>query len=52
MLPAILDELPEYLLTRHEFPVISWFSCGAASAIATVMAYHKYGPSMEAVYDD
>jgi 3'-phosphoadenosine 5'-phosphosulfate sulfotransferase (PAPS reductase)/FAD synthetase len=29
--------------------VISWFSCGAASAIATVLAAIKY-PNMEAIY--
>ena len=29
--------------------VISWFSCGAASAIATVLAAIKYG-EIEAVY--
>lgn len=30
--------------------VISWFSCGAASAVATVLAKEKYGDAMEAVY--
>lgn len=30
--------------------VISWFSCGAASAVATILAYEKYGDKMEAVY--
>jgi len=30
--------------------VISWFSCGAASAVATVLAAIKYGDRMEAVY--
>jgi len=30
--------------------VISWFSCGAASAVATVLAAIKYGNRMEAVY--
>lgn len=30
--------------------VISWFSCGAASAVATVLAAIKYGAGMEAVY--
>ena len=30
--------------------VISWFSCGAASAYATYLAYQKYGEQMEAVY--
>jgi hypothetical protein len=29
---------------------VSWFSCGAASAAATVLARHKYGDAMEAVY--
>jgi peroxiredoxin len=30
--------------------VISWFSCGAASAYATYLAYQKYGDRLEAVY--
>jgi len=30
--------------------VISWFSCGAASAYATYLAHIKYGDQMEAVY--
>ena len=30
--------------------VISWFSCGAASAMATVIASMKYGDKLEAVY--
>lgn len=30
--------------------VISWFSCGAASAYATYLAHQKYGDRMEAVY--
>lgn len=30
--------------------VVSWFSCGAASAYATYLAYGKYGDRMEAVY--
>ena len=30
--------------------VISWFSCGAASAYATYLAHEKYGDRMEAVY--
>jgi hypothetical protein len=30
--------------------VISWFSCGAASAYATYLARAKYGDKMEAVY--
>jgi len=30
--------------------VVSWFSCGAASAYATYLAYEKYGDRMEAVY--
>lgn len=30
--------------------VISWFSCGAASAFATYLAYEKYGDKLEAVY--
>lgn len=30
--------------------VISWFSCGAASAYATYLAYEKYGDNLEAVY--
>ena len=30
--------------------VISWFSCGAASAYATYLAHLKYGDQMEAVY--
>jgi len=30
--------------------VISWFSCGAASAYATYLANQKYGDRMEAVY--
>jgi len=30
--------------------VISWFSCGAASAYATYLASQKYGDRMEAVY--
>tara|TARA_R110002124_G_scaffold2547_1_gene16143 strand:- start:159 stop:902 length:744 start_codon:yes stop_codon:yes gene_type:complete len=30
--------------------VISWFSCGAASAYATYLAYEKYGDRLEAVY--
>ena len=30
--------------------VISWFSCGAASAYATYLAHKKYGDRMEAVY--
>lgn len=30
--------------------VISWFSCGAASAYATYLAHKKYGDALEAVY--
>lgn len=30
--------------------VISWFSCGAASAVATILAAIKYGDRLEAVY--
>lgn len=30
--------------------VVSWFSCGAASAVATVLAKIKYGDQLEAVY--
>ena len=30
--------------------VISWFSCGAASAYATYLAHEKYGNKLEAVY--
>ena len=30
--------------------VVSWFSCGAASAVATILAAIKYGDRMEAVY--
>ena len=30
--------------------VVSWFSCGAASAYATVLAKKKYGDRLEAVY--
>lgn len=30
--------------------VISWFSCGAASAVATVLAAIKYGDRLEVVY--
>jgi len=30
--------------------VISWFSCGAASAVATILAKRKYGDNLEAVY--
>ena len=30
--------------------VISWFSCGAASATATLLAHRKYGDRLEAVY--
>lgn len=30
--------------------VLSWFSCGAASAYATYLAHQKYGEQMEAVY--
>jgi len=30
--------------------VVSWFSCGAASAYATYLAHEKYGDRMEAVY--
>jgi len=30
--------------------VISWFSCGAASAVATILAAIKYGDRIEAVY--
>jgi len=30
--------------------VISWFSCGAASAVATILAKEKYGDRLEAVY--
>lgn len=30
--------------------VISWFSCGAASAYATYLAHKKYGDRLEAVY--
>jgi len=30
--------------------VISWFSCGMASAYATYLAHQKYGDRMEAVY--
>ena len=29
---------------------ISWFSCGAASAIATVLAYFEYGSDLEVAY--
>ena len=30
--------------------VISWFSCGAASAVATLLAKEKYGDQLEPVY--
>lgn len=30
--------------------VVSWFSCGAASAYATYLAHQKYGDRLEAVY--
>ena len=30
--------------------IVSWFSCGAASAYATYLAHQKYGDAMEAVY--
>ena len=30
--------------------VISWFSCGAASAVATLLAKEKYGDRLEVVY--
>ena len=30
--------------------VVSWFSCGAASAVATVLAAIKYGPDIDIVY--
>lgn len=49
-LPILLRPLPECLKVKRDHRVISWFSCGAASAVATVIAYHKYGPSLEVVY--
>lgn len=36
-------------VTQHS-RVVSWFSCGAASAVATVLAAIKYGHRLEAVY--
>ena len=32
--------------------VVSWFSCGAASAVAAKMALEKFGPDVEVVYCD
>ena len=32
--------------------VVSWFSCGAASAVAAKMALDKFGPGVEVVYCD
>ena len=32
--------------------VVSWFSCGAASAVAAKMALEKFGPGVEVVYCD
>ena len=32
--------------------VITWFSCGAASAVAAKLAVEKYGPSAQVVYCD
>lgn len=49
-LPIFLQPLPSFLHVTRNHRVISWFSCGAASAIATVMAYHKYGSTLEVVY--
>ena len=37
-------------MSNNQPRVISWFSCGAASAYATYLAYEKYGDRMEAVY--
>jgi hypothetical protein len=50
ILPLFLQPLPDFLRVTRDHRVISWFSCGAASAIATVIAYHKYGPALEVVY--
>ena len=36
-------------VTQHP-RVVAWFSCGAASAIATVLAKIKYGDRLQAVY--
>lgn len=38
------------MITKENNRVISWFSCGAASAYATYLAYQKYGDRLEAVY--
>jgi PP-loop superfamily ATP-utilizing enzyme len=35
---------------KTENRVVSWFSCGAASAYATCLAAEKYGDRLEAVY--
>jgi len=35
--------------TKEPVRVVSWFSCGAASAVATILAKNKYG-NVEAVY--
>ena len=32
--------------------VVSWFSCGAASAVATKLAIQKYGDAVEVFYTD
>ena len=32
--------------------VVSWFSCGSASATATKLAIQKYGDSVEVFYTD
>tara|TARA_R110000737_G_C14438085_1_gene460867 strand:+ start:44 stop:799 length:756 start_codon:yes stop_codon:yes gene_type:complete len=38
------------MITKENNRVISWFSCGAASAYATYLAHQKYGDRLEAVY--
>lgn len=43
-----MSQLPDWLAPKPR--AISWFSCGAASAVATVLAKIKYGDQLEVVY--
>ena len=45
----IENEKTEIRLTGR---VVSWFSCGAASAVATKLAIQKYGNAVEVFYTD
>jgi hypothetical protein len=42
----------QIILAEHRPRIVSWFSCGAASAIASYLAVCKYGERCEVVYCD